>query len=369
MCDIGNTAGTRGRSVGVQRCERLANVDERCRTKAEARELAEEHLRPFNDGTYPESSASTLRSFVENDYLPFVQEQKRPSTLNGYRKIWRYLAPHSDMALRHFRTVECERLLQQIARGRNLSRTTMAHLKHFLSGVFRYAPRMGVLNRPNPVRDVCLPESRCGGDTHAYTLDEVSAMLRVLPEPAKTLAATAAYTGLRKSELRGLHVEDYVGNVLHVRRSVWRAHVGEPKGKQGRGSIPVIAPLKDYLDAHVARSHPTLYLFSNEACDGPAALDHLAQTVIPTLRVNNLQWYGWHAFRRGLATNLHELGIVDIVIQAILRHSTVDVTRQAYIKRNAVDAQSLAAMKVLERELCNNCATETESVQQRELVN
>ena len=58
-------------------------------------------------------------------------------------------------------------------------------------------------------------------------------------------------------------------------------------------------------------------------------------------------------FGVALATNLHELGIADLVIQGILRHSTVEVTRQAYIKHNAVDARSLAAMKVWNA----NCAT------------
>lgn len=33
------------------------------------------------------------------------------------------------------------------------------------------------------------------------------------------------------------------------------------------------------------------------------------------------EWHGWHAFRRGLATNLHALGVDDKTIQAILRHS------------------------------------------------
>lgn len=82
--------------------------------------------------------------------------------------------------------------------------------------------------------------------------------------------------------------------------------------------------------------------------------------IVPTLKANKLQWHGWHAFRRGLATNLHELGIADLVIQGILRHRTVVVTRQAYIKHNAVDARSLAAMKVLECQLCDNCATNWE---------
>jgi len=53
------------------------------------------------------------------------------------------------------------------------------------------------------------------------------------------------------------------------------------------------------------------------------------------------EWHGWHAFRRGLATNLHDLGVNDLTIQRILRHSDVTTTRKSYIKtipRQVVDA-------------------------------
>ena len=44
------------------------------------------------------------------------------------------------------------------------------------------------------------------------------------------------------------------------------------------------------------------------------------------------QWHGWHAFRRGLATNLHALGVDDKTIQTILRHSHVGLTMNVYVK-------------------------------------
>jgi hypothetical protein len=44
------------------------------------------------------------------------------------------------------------------------------------------------------------------------------------------------------------------------------------------------------------------------------------------------EWRGWHAFRRGLATNLNRLGVDHSVIQRILRHSTVAVPQACYIK-------------------------------------
>jgi integrase len=46
---------------------------------------------------------------------------------------------------------------------------------------------------------------------HAYTLEEVAEMLDKLPEPARTVCAVAAFTGLTRSELRGLKWEGYDG--------------------------------------------------------------------------------------------------------------------------------------------------------------
>jgi integrase len=58
------------------------------------------------------------------------------------------------------------------------------------------------------------------------------------------------------------------------------------------------------------------------------------------------EWHGWHAFRRGLATNLYDLGVDDKTIQAILRHANVAVTQGCYIK--TLDSQSIAAMRQFE---------------------
>ena len=52
--------------------------------------LVEEMLRPFNNGHYAPESTMTLERFVETIYLPYVAEQKRPSTFRGYRDIWEY---------------------------------------------------------------------------------------------------------------------------------------------------------------------------------------------------------------------------------------------------------------------------------------
>src|SRR5579859_7194835 len=87
-------------------------------------------------------------------------------------------------------------------------------------------------------------------------------------------------------------------------------------------------------------------LFTNEL-GKPMNLEALAVDVIrPALQQANLAWHGWHAFRRGLATNLHRLGVSDKVIQQILRHANVSTTMNIYVKTVSADAAN--AMKSLE---------------------
>jgi site-specific recombinase XerD len=83
---------------------------------------------------------------------------------------------------------------------------------------------------------------------------------------------------------------------------------------------------------------------------GALDLDNLADRVIkPVLKANGLKWKGWHAYRRGLATNLHQLGVPDKVIQAILRHEDVSTTQRRCIKtvpQVVTDAMNQLAEKV-----------------------
>lgn len=94
--------------------------------------------------------------------------------------------------------------------------------------------------------------------------------------------------------------------------------------------------LADALEAHRLRSgilaQADLPIF--QAGNGsPLNLTNLARRVIAPLCP---KWHGWHAFRRGLATNLHALGIPDKEIQAILRLSDVARTLQELLRLNRI---------------------------------
>jgi integrase len=174
-------------------------------------------------------------------------------------------------------------------------------------------------------------------------------MLKVLPEPASTIVAVAAFTGIRKGELRGLLWENYDGEQVLISQSFWRGHALEPKTRQSKAPVPVIAQLARLLDSHRCLSgNPANGLMFVSPVGKPVNLDALAADVIvPLVTKAGVRWHGWHAFRRGLATNLHKLGVSDKTIQRILRHSNVAVTQNCYIK--TAGSEVAAAMQQFER--------------------
>jgi len=333
----------------VQKCQQLAKAEGKYRSRRSVQSLAEELLRPLNDGTSTAESTMSLNQFIKDLYLPYVEEQKRRSTYCGYKNLWlRYIESDGEVALRDFRTLDGQQMLRSIAAREDLSRSTLGHIKHFLSGVFRYSRRQGVLHSPNPMYDVEIPKGRPAGETYAYSLEEEALMLTLLPEPAATVVATAAFTGARKGELRGFLWQNYDGGEIRVEKSVWRSHIEEPKRPKSKAAIPVIAQLKALLDRHKTKcGNPSKgFIFAN-ACGDAMNLDALAKDVIrPALKGSAVEWHGWHAFRRGLATNLHRLGVSDKVIQQILRHANVTTTMNIYVK--TVSSDATAAMKALE---------------------
>ena len=266
-------------------------------------------------------------------------------------------------------TVDGERLLADIARRKNLSRNSLRLIKSFLSGVFKQAKRLGILDGINPMMDVSTPRAPESDDTYAYPLDEVNRMQFVLQEPAKTIVLTAALSGLRKGEIRGLRWEDFNGKELNVNRSVWNSEVNEPKTNRSKAPIPVVKQLADALDGHRKRMGKLAVGPIFQAGNGkPLNLDNLVRReIVPALEGTGVEWRGWHAFRRGLATTLHQLGIDDKTIQAILRHSNVGITMNIYVK--SVAESQVSAMDALQAKLQNDSACNDVATREKKYIN
>jgi len=337
-----------------------------------------------NNKQFVPSAGTVLRTFVMDEYFPKAEKELRGSTLRGYRAIWnKYVEPRlGNMRVRDIRTFDCQNAMDAIVRDNSdVKKASLARVKSFMSAVFNEAIRAGL--RKDDKNPVASDKHRNGGikvrgvkgrgknETFAYSLDEIKALLAALTEPSRVLMAVAAYAGLPRGEIVGLKWEDYDGKVIHVRRNICFGQKGEmsvepPKTEASEASVPVIAPLRNILNAWKAKSKVTDGCWMFQAAftrkeDHPSTLldagrltplspaNILRDVVLPALEKAGIALRGYHAFRRGLATNLRALGVDDLTIKEILRHSDVGVKRASYIKR--VDEKSVEAMDRLEAEI------------------
>lgn len=313
-------------------------------TKTSVMPLLEACMRSVNASTAP---AVTLDDFIEHKYLPYTVAELRPSVSHGYKKLWnariKGLA-EAQLRVREYRPADIQALLSASLKraSKPLSARTMSHVKAFLSGCFRYSVLCGVRDM-NPVRECRIPKGvTAPKKTYAYSLSEIRKMLLVLDGGLKAAVAIAAFAGLRRAELQGLRWEDYDGKDLSVNQTVWAGHVSDPKSVASRDYVPVIPQLREIID-----------MYRTSLASGPVALlpnlTYAHSPIRVALRGTGIEWKGWHALRRGLASNLAEMGASDKLIQRVMRHSKVTVTREHYIKvrDNSVDeAMSALGLKI-----------------------
>jgi integrase len=331
-----------------QKARRLGSVRDYPR-ESQIKPLQAEFMQKLNAGKFSPESGMTLKEFVDKVYLPYIEE-KRASTKKGYEEIWNNHIRNrvGDIPLRDFRTVHANRMLQSIANENDLSKTTLQHIKGVLSGILTHARNEGAFDGPNPVQGARIPtNAREPAETYAYNLAQICRILEFLPRLAKAVVATAAFAGLRRGELRALEWADYSGDALNVKRSAWKGFLNQPKTRASSKPVPVIRQLAEILNAYRSSiGNPQSGVMFHSGAGQHMDFDKLARQVRRVVESLNVEWYGLHAFRRGIASNLYELGADEKIVQRVLRHARSHVTKDRYIK--VFDPAVVAAMKKLE---------------------
>jgi integrase len=333
-----------GQPVRKRICKRLAPFSDEYHTAKDCKLLADAELALVNRGRAKAEGGLTVAEFWERYFLPYLAAKRKASTGRFYRVTFDlYLRSRiGDVRLRDFTTPQAQDVLDSLPK---LSHQSLLRVKTTMSALFSSAIRLGFIQGVNPVRESQAEGLRSDPERYAYTLAEVQDILGSLGEPARTCCAVAAFAGLREAEIRGLQWQDYEGDLLHVRRALWRTNVGDTKTPESKNTVPVIAPLRKLLDQRKRRNGSSNWIFAGEKKGFSLNLDNLcAREIRPVLKD---RWHGWHAFRRGLATNLFELGVPAETAQIILRHADVSTTRKHYIVLKSRLAGS-AAMRKLE---------------------
>ncbi len=265
------------------------------------------------------TSASTVRpehivsvvDFADTVYLPWVRENKRAATINGYTKIWKkHLKEHFGRTLlREYQPHDATRFLTRLVE-KGMGLNAVNHVRSLMSGIFKHAAALGYTSS-NPVHLAkVLIAPAAPKETPHYTVLEMAAALSALQGECQARTAMAlAFIGLRPSEIRGLRREDInlETGVLRVRRSAWRDSINEGgKGKNSVRDVTLGATLIGILEECQKSQKSQRGFVLENSLGSPLDLDALARDVIrPMFKKCKLTWKGYYGGRRGAETEMN----------------------------------------------------------------
>jgi integrase len=296
--------------------------------------LLADFQRKINSDSRPQR-AVMVTDFWTDTYLPFIRENRRPSTVDGYTQLWEsqlksHFAKHS---LQDYRTHHASDFLTSLTT--RYGKRSLSHLRSLGSGVFSLALNKGLIER-NPFHDVeILAKVKQPAKQLHYTLEEALAILNALITrgDCQLVMALAFFAGLRQSEIRGLKWEDFADGQVHVQRGFVRRYLSDLKTESSNRIVPLIPQVQVLLELwHKRSGKPAAgWLFPNRTNTRPINLRDMARNHIkPILADAGVEWKGYHAGRHGFGTKLTELTGNLIAAQEGLGHSNQIVTGMFY---------------------------------------
>jgi integrase len=196
----------------------------------------------------------------------------------------------------------------------------------------------------NPVRDLRRNRRR-KGDRQKRKLEvgvdiplpsEVSAIVGAAKGRWRPLIITAAFTGLRASELRGLRWidVDLKANELKVTQRADRFNdIGAPKSEAGRRTIPFGAFVSNTLkEWKLASKSVSEYVFPNGVGNIDRHANIVQRGLIPIVirALGEPKYTGLHCFRHFYASWCINRGLSPKVIQTRMGHSSITITFDRY---------------------------------------
>lgn len=232
--------------------------------------------------------------------------------------------------------------------GGGLSPKTIKEYRSFISNVFRYAIRMGMV-RNNPCENTLLPTQR-EREHKVYTLEQTQIFLEALenaPIMWKAFCTLAIYSGLRRGELLGLEWPDinFEDRLLTVARISYYTpadgvYTDTPKTTGSRRSIRLAPVVFDVLRQwKIEQAEKRLSLGDQWHDTGRVFTGWNGESLHPNAPYNwlsrfcsriNLPFYGIHHFRHINASLQIASGADVKSVSANLGHSVVSTTLNIY---------------------------------------
>lgn len=305
-------------------------------TLREARKLADERVRPVNQGILVPQSTMKFRDFVERYLDPLFFPTLKPSTRKRYRQTLNtHLLPaFGKSRLCEIGTVDLQRfVLQKMESG--LGWESANHFRNLMSKAFEMARMWDFYSASNPASGVSLPEKKPVREKLALQAGQVLQLLTLLKEPVRTMVLLGILTGMRVGEILGLRRKDvnFSSGQIRIEQACYRGLLGSPKTKGSRRTLPLPKALV----------HSLIRIYECAARIGEDDLVFQTRNGTPLNDTNLLHRHlkpagwkigmpslSWHALRRTHATLLQAAGASLRDTQAQLGHSRMSTTLEVY---------------------------------------
>jgi len=337
-----------GALTRIRRSERLGTITE-IPTRRQAEQVLLDRLRLFNSSDYRPSSSCTLREYAENRWLPEVLPTLKHSTKKHYQYALRvHVYPAlGGMQLRLInRDVVQDFISTKLRSG--LSWRTVKGIRTVL-GTVMSAAEMAELIPSNPVRKTRFPRRGLTKQRAEIAPEKIQELLDALPEPSRSLAWLLVLTGLRIGEALALRWRniDLVRGELRVTQTVYDGHFDVPKTQRSQRSVPLGPKAVEILTARKPSvTNPEALVFATR--EGSAFDRHnlTNRQLKSTCKKLGLVGVNWHWLRHANATLLDAVGTPLGTVQALLGHSSPEITRETYL--HSIPADARAAVEKVE---------------------
>ncbi|MGZ4839242.1 MAG: tyrosine-type recombinase/integrase [Terriglobales bacterium] len=235
-----------------------------------------------------------------------------------------------------------------------LSWKTVKHLRTVLGTVLGAAEIAGYIDK-NPVRTTRLSRRGPTQERAAIAPEKVRALLDGLPEPSRSLAWLLVLTGMRVGEVLALRWQDVDldRGMLRVRQTVYEGHFDEPKTKRSNRSVPLGPKAIEILSGHKpAQVNLDALVFAARNGSPLSRRNLLNRQLAPTARQLGLKGINWHWLRHANATLHDSIGTPLGTVQALLGHSSPEITREVYL--HSVPADARTAVEKVEKVLLDS---------------
>jgi integrase len=201
--------------------------------------------------------------------------------------------------------------------------------------------RAGVCAVYNKCRELTWPHLK-NSTRKQYEENFKTYLLPVFGEPSRSLAWLLTFTGLRVGELLALRWRDVdlEGGFIRVRQSVYEGVFDDPKTKRSRRTVPLGTQGTEILKGRKPTvCDPENLVFAARNGSPLCRRNLLNRQLKPTCEKLKLEGVTWHWLRHVNATLLDSVGASIGTMQALLGHSSSEITRDVYLHSVSADAR------------------------------